>query len=54
MVDPAINPDVMEMYADQDSRGGILEPAGSLVPTSAGSLGVINNLHKFKKGKKRL
>ncbi|CAL1131713.1 unnamed protein product [Cladocopium goreaui] len=28
VVDPAINPDVMEMYADQDSRGGILEPAG--------------------------
>ena len=45
VVDPAINPDVMEMYADQDSRGGILEPAGSLVPTSAGSLGVINNLY---------
>ena len=29
VVDPAINPDVMEMYADQDSRGGILEPAGA-------------------------
>mmetsp|Transcript_28574 Transcript_28574/g.51772 ORF Transcript_28574/g.51772 Transcript_28574/m.51772 type:complete len:2160 (-) Transcript_28574:247-6726(-) len=28
VVDPAINPDVMEMYADIDSRGGILEPAG--------------------------
>lgn len=28
VVDPAINPEVMEMYADQDSRGGILEPAG--------------------------
>jgi len=28
VVDPAINPDVMEMYADTDSRGGILEPAG--------------------------
>jgi len=28
VVDPSINPDVMEMYADQDSRGGILEPAG--------------------------
>ena len=28
VVDPAINPDVMEMYADEDSRGGILEPAG--------------------------
>eukprot|EP00930_Biecheleria_cincta_P045474 TRINITY_DN31337_c0_g1_i1.p1 TRINITY_DN31337_c0_g1~~TRINITY_DN31337_c0_g1_i1.p1 ORF type:complete len:2185 (+),score=477.67 TRINITY_DN31337_c0_g1_i1:90-6644(+) len=28
VVDPAINPDVMEMYADTQSRGGILEPAG--------------------------
>eukprot|EP00930_Biecheleria_cincta_P026767 TRINITY_DN18824_c0_g4_i1.p1 TRINITY_DN18824_c0_g4~~TRINITY_DN18824_c0_g4_i1.p1 ORF type:complete len:2184 (-),score=502.75 TRINITY_DN18824_c0_g4_i1:163-6714(-) len=28
VVDPSINPDVMEMYADVDSRGGILEPAG--------------------------
>eukprot|EP00933_Yihiella_yeosuensis_P029464 TRINITY_DN23109_c0_g1_i1.p1 TRINITY_DN23109_c0_g1~~TRINITY_DN23109_c0_g1_i1.p1 ORF type:complete len:2264 (+),score=566.09 TRINITY_DN23109_c0_g1_i1:79-6870(+) len=28
VVDPAINPDVMEMYADEESRGGILEPAG--------------------------
>jgi len=28
VVDPAINPNVMEMYADHASRGGILEPAG--------------------------
>eukprot|EP00442_Polarella_glacialis_P024751 CAMPEP_0115061710 /NCGR_PEP_ID=MMETSP0227-20121206/8152_1 /TAXON_ID=89957 /ORGANISM="Polarella glacialis, Strain CCMP 1383" /LENGTH=2235 /DNA_ID=CAMNT_0002447029 /DNA_START=29 /DNA_END=6736 /DNA_ORIENTATION=+ len=28
VVDPTINPDVMEMYADVESRGGILEPAG--------------------------
>jgi acetyl-CoA carboxylase / biotin carboxylase 1 len=28
VVDPTINPDKMEMYADPDSRGGILEPAG--------------------------
>jgi len=28
VVDPAINPDVMEMYADIQSRGGILEQAG--------------------------
>lgn len=28
VLDPSINPDVMEMYADIDSRGGILEPAG--------------------------
>ena len=27
-MDPSINPDFMEMYADEDSRGGILEPAG--------------------------
>jgi acetyl-CoA carboxylase/biotin carboxylase 1 len=28
VVDPSINPDVMEMYADEDSRGGVLEPEG--------------------------
>mmetsp|Transcript_87993 Transcript_87993/g.156027 ORF Transcript_87993/g.156027 Transcript_87993/m.156027 type:complete len:2134 (-) Transcript_87993:174-6575(-) len=28
VIDPAINPDKMEMYADKDARGGILEPAG--------------------------
>jgi acetyl-CoA carboxylase / biotin carboxylase 1 len=28
VVDPTINQDKMEMYADPDSRGGILEPAG--------------------------
>ena len=28
VVDPTINPEKMEMYADPDSRGGILEPAG--------------------------
>ncbi|TVY68645.1 Acetyl-CoA carboxylase [Lachnellula suecica] len=28
VVDPTINPDYMEMYADEDSRGGVLEPEG--------------------------
>lgn len=28
VVDPTINPDQMEMYADVESRAGILEPAG--------------------------
>merc|ERR1740121_3157330 len=28
VIDPSINPDQMEMYADVESRGGILEPAG--------------------------
>ncbi len=28
VVDPTINEDVMEMYADKQSRGGILEPPG--------------------------
>jgi acetyl-CoA carboxylase/biotin carboxylase 1 len=28
VIDPAINPEQMEMYADVESRGGILEPAG--------------------------
>ena len=28
VVDPTINADCMEMYADEDARGGILEPEG--------------------------
>ncbi|KAH0562652.1 acetyl-coenzyme-A carboxylase [Trichoglossum hirsutum] len=28
VVDPTINADMMEMYADEESRGGILEPEG--------------------------
>ncbi|CAE8738128.1 unnamed protein product, partial [Polarella glacialis] len=28
VIDPSINPEQMEMYADVESRGGILEPAG--------------------------
>lgn len=28
VVDPTINPDCMEMYADIDARGGVLEPEG--------------------------
>eukprot|EP00794_Sanderia_malayensis_P012741 gene12741-14046_t len=30
VVDPTINPEHMEMYADTDSRGGVLEPAGTV------------------------
>jgi acetyl-CoA carboxylase / biotin carboxylase 1 len=28
VVDPTINADVMEMYADPTARGGVLEPSG--------------------------
>ncbi|KAJ1618435.1 ClpP/crotonase-like domain-containing protein, partial [Pavlovales sp. CCMP2436] len=28
VIDPMINPRVMEMYADESARGGVLEPAG--------------------------
>jgi len=28
VVDPTINPEMMEMYADEDSRAGVLEPEG--------------------------
>lgn len=28
VVDPMINPDVMEMYGDEQCRGGVLEPTG--------------------------
>jgi len=30
VLDSTINPDMMEMYADVDSRGGILEPEGTV------------------------
>ena len=30
VVDPTINPDMMEMYADTNSRGGVLEPEGTV------------------------
>ena len=30
VVDPTINPDHMEMYADTDARGGVLEPEGTV------------------------
>uniref|UniRef100_A0A8C3N0R0 Uncharacterized protein n=1 Tax=Geospiza parvula TaxID=87175 RepID=A0A8C3N0R0_GEOPR len=30
VIDPTINPRHMEMYADRDSRGGILEPEGTV------------------------
>lgn len=30
VVDPTINPEMMEMYADINSRGGILEPSGTV------------------------
>jgi len=30
VVDPTINPDMMEMYADDTSRGGVLEPEGTV------------------------
>lgn len=30
VLDPKINPDYMEMYADQESRGGVLEPEGTV------------------------
>jgi acetyl-CoA carboxylase/biotin carboxylase 1 len=28
VVDPSINPEMMEMYVDPTARGGILEPSG--------------------------
>ena len=28
VIDPTINEEMMEMYVDQDARGGILEPPG--------------------------
>jgi len=30
VVDPTINPSKMEMYADEESRGGVLEPQGTV------------------------
>jgi acetyl-CoA carboxylase/biotin carboxylase 1 len=31
VVDPTINPDYMEMYADEEARAGVLEPEGIIV-----------------------
>lgn len=28
VIDPSINPNMMELYADKESRGGVLEPPG--------------------------
>lgn len=28
VLDPSINPEQMEMYADEEARGGVLEPEG--------------------------
>jgi len=30
VLDSTINPDMMEMYADEESRGGVLEPEGTV------------------------
>ncbi|XP_053336754.1 acetyl-CoA carboxylase 2 isoform X2 [Clarias gariepinus] len=30
VIDPTINPQYMELYADRDSRGGVLEPEGTV------------------------
>lgn len=30
VVDPTINPEAMEMYADPAARGGVLEPEGTV------------------------
>ncbi len=34
VIDPTINADVMEMYADPTARGGVLEPSGTGAPSS--------------------
>jgi acetyl-CoA carboxylase/biotin carboxylase 1 len=30
VIDPTINPDKMQMFADKEGRGGILEPPGMM------------------------
>jgi len=30
VLDPTINPDMMEMFSDSRARGGVLEPAGTV------------------------
>ena len=46
VVDPTINSERMEMFADSDSRGGILEPAGICeVKFRAGD--VIKQMHRL-------
>jgi len=46
VVDPTINPDVMEMYADEDARGGVLEAPGC-VSVKFRSKDVIATAHRL-------
>lgn len=46
VLDPTINSEVMEMYADLDSRGGVLEPAG-LVEIKYRSKDLLHTMHRL-------
>lgn len=46
VVDPTINNDVMEMYADSKSRGGVLEPSG-IVEIKYRKEEILNTIHRL-------
>ena len=45
VIDPTINSEVMEMYADVESRGGILEPAGMMLRRTSCGRGLWPDCH---------
>lgn len=46
MLDSTINPDMMEMYADDNSRGGVLEPSG-IVEIKYRDRDLIKTMHRL-------
>ncbi len=46
VLDSTINPDMMEMYADESSRGGVLEPSGA-VEIKYRDRDVIKTMHRI-------
>lgn len=53
VVDPSINSDVMEMFADTDSRGGVLEPEG-IVEIKYRSKDLLKTMHRLDEPLKKL
>jgi acetyl-CoA carboxylase/biotin carboxylase 1 len=48
VIDPMINPQVMEMYADEHSRGSVLEPSG-VVEIKYRKKDIIDTIHRLDK-----
>jgi acetyl-CoA carboxylase carboxyltransferase component len=48
VIDPMINPEMMEMYADEQCRGGVLEPSG-IVEIKFRKQEIIDTIHRLDK-----